>query len=78
MSSITERWLLVEELLTQKSSNQQEADWLIKAKHCEKEIDETLSVLNKLSCLEECNVETLSKLKVLTYLFSAFSLFDSY
>jgi hypothetical protein len=65
MSSITERWLFVEELLTQKSANQQEADWLVKTKNCEKEIDETLSVVNKLNCVEERNVETLSKLQVL-------------
>ncbi|EFX89386.1 dystrophin [Daphnia pulex] len=63
MSSITERWLFVEELLTQKSANQQETDWLVKAKNCEKEIDETLSVVNKLNCGEERNVETLSKLQ---------------
>ncbi len=65
MSSITERWLFVEELLTQKSANQQETDWLVKAKNCEKEINETLSVVNKLNCVEERNVETLSKLQVL-------------
>lgn len=69
MSSITERWLFVEELLTQKSANQQETDWLVKAKHCEKEIDLTLSVVNKLNCVEERNVETLSKLQVLIYHF---------
>ncbi|XP_046644687.1 utrophin-like isoform X8 [Daphnia pulicaria] len=63
MSSITERWLFVEELLTQKSANQQETDWLVKAKNCEKEINETLSVVNKLNCVEERNVETLSKLQ---------------
>ncbi len=69
MSSITERWLFVEELLTQKSANQQQTDWLVEAKNCEMEIDETLSVVNKLSCVEERNVETLSKLQVLIYHF---------
>lgn len=78
MSSITERWLLVEELLTQRSAKQQEDDCLVKAKHCEKEIDVTLSVVNKLSCVEERNVETLSKLKVMIFssFFSPF--FNSY
>ena len=77
MSSITERWLLVEELLTQRSTNQQENDCLVKAKHCENGIDVTLSVVNKLSCVEERNGETLSKLKVMIFS-SFFSFFDCY
>lgn len=64
MSSITERWLLVEELLTQKGANQQDVERLLRAKHCEKELDNTLSTVNKLSNVEERNEETLSKFQV--------------
>ena len=64
MSSITERWLLVEELLKQKRNQQQEANRVLKAKHCENEIDNALSITTKLSNVEERNVETLSKIQV--------------
>uniref|UniRef100_A0A0N8BMF8 Dystrophin major muscle n=2 Tax=Daphnia magna TaxID=35525 RepID=A0A0N8BMF8_9CRUS len=65
MSSITERWLLVEELLTQKGANQQDVERLLRAKHCEKELDNTLSTVNKLSNVEERNEETLSKFQAM-------------
>lgn len=65
MSSVTERWLLVEELLKQKcAQQQQETDRVLKAKHCENEIDNALSIVTKLSNVEERNVETLSKFQV--------------
>ncbi len=65
MSSVTERWLLVEELLKQKcAQQQQEADRVLKAKHCEYEIDNALSIVTKLSNVEERNLEALLKFQV--------------
>lgn len=68
MSSITERWLLVEELLKQRSAHKQEADWTVKAKQFENKIDDALNSVAKLSSADESNVDTLSKLQVLRLL----------
>lgn len=68
MSSITERWLLVEELLNQKSSSQ-EADNLLQARICENELNAVLNTESKLSNVEERNEATLAHLQVIISMF---------
>lgn len=65
MSSITERWLLVEEVLEQRRDNQMENDRVLQISICGKEIDDILNTVTKLNSAEEQNEETLSKFQVI-------------
>lgn len=65
MSSMTERWLLVEELLKQKSAQQQVViQQQLLVQDNENSIDTVLSNPVPLSLQEEKNDETLNKLRV--------------
>ena len=65
MSSMTERWLLVEELLKQKSANQQIViQQQLLVQDSENSIDTVLNNPVPLSLQEEKNDETLNKLRV--------------
>lgn len=64
MRSLTERWLLVEELIKQCSSQQQEDERITKIKDDDDEMQSILSMQIDLSNQEQKNEHTLNFLKV--------------
>lgn len=71
MRSVTERWLLIEEMIKQRSVTQQEVDRVTKVKDHDNEILSILNMKIELSNQEQKNEHTLSFLKVKLFEFYA-------